>query len=204
MADLGKGSGAFNSATWTLKINTTIISKDSVTEAELADLSNTFYHEARHAEQYFRVARWMAGVGRSASSIARHLGIPGRIATAAKDKPLEPIGLLDELLGDDTERAQEIAEARRWAVSLGPRGRQRYSKVVKELDAAEKAFDAALAAYRASSTEENKEKAKEARDTYKRKYRAYRRFVEEKDAFKVGAGAEEAFKGAESQGTEND
>jgi hypothetical protein len=204
MADLGKGSGAFNSATWTLKINTTIISKDSITEAELADLSNTFYHEARHAEQYFRVARWVAGLGKPASYIAPRLGIPGRIAIAAVDKPLKPAGLLDELLGDGKERAQEIAEAKEWAASLGPIGQKRYSKVVKELDAADKALEEALAAYRASPTEENKEKAKKARDVFKKKYRAYRSFADEKDAFKVGAGAEEAFKSAGSQGSEND
>lgn len=201
MADLGSTSGAFSSAAWTMKISTTIISKDSVTEAELAELSNTFYHEARHAEQVFRVARWMAGVGRSASAIALHLAIPGRIANAAKDEPLEPIGILDQLLGDDNERAAEIAEARRWATALGPAGRQRYSKVVKEMEDAEKAFNEALDAYRASQTDENRKKAKEARDTYKRKYKAYRRLVEEKDAFQVGGEAEQAFQGAGSQGT---
>ncbi len=195
-ADLGSTNGDFSSSTWTMRINTTIISKDSATESELARLSNTFYHEARHAEQVFRVARWMAGVGRSASAIAQHLGIPGRIANAAKAEPLEPIGILDALLGDDSERAAEIAEARQWAVSLGPAGRRRYSKVVDEMEAAEKAFNEALDAYKASQTEENREKAKKARDTYKEKYRAYRRFVEERDAFKTGGEAEQAFQWA--------
>lgn len=195
-ADLGSTSGSFGSATWTMKINANIISKDSVTEAELGALSNTFYHEARHAEQVFRVARWMAGVGRSAKSIAVHLAIPGRIAKAAKAEPLEPLGVLDALLGDDSERAAEIAEARKWATSLGPAGRRRYSGVVSEMEAAEKAFNQALDAYQASQTDENRDKAKQARDDYKRKYQAYRRLTEEKDAFQVGSGAEQAFQGA--------
>lgn len=197
-ADLGSTSGSFSSAAWTMKISTSIISKDSVTEAELGALSNTFYHEARHAEQVFRVARWMAGVGRSAKSIAVHLAIPGRIAKAAKDEPLDPLGVLDQLLGDDSKRAAEIAEARRWASSLGPAGRQRYSRVVAEMEAAEKAFNEALDAYQASQTEENRDKAKEARDEYRRKYQAYRRLAEERDAFQVGGGAEQAFQGAET------
>ena len=61
-----------------------------------------------------------------------------------------------------------------------------------------------LAQQKGRSTEENKEKAKKARDAFNKKYRAYRSFVDEKDAFKVGAGAEEAFKSAGSQGSEND
>lgn len=196
--------GSFSCDTWTLTISQTIISKDSATESELAKVSGTFYHEARHAEQYFRVARWMAGVGRSVRAIAAHLVIPARIAQAAKDDPLEPIGILDSLLGDDNERAAEIAEARRWAVSLSPAGRQRYSKVISEMEAAEKAFNEALDAYQASQTEENREKAQKARDKYKEKYRAYRRFVEEKDAFKVGGEAKQAFTGAGSQGAGSD
>jgi hypothetical protein len=201
MVDLGSGSGAFNSGTWTLKIDKKIISKDSVTEAELAELSNTFYHEARHAEQFFRVARWMAGTHRSAKHIARYLAIPGRIAKVAVDEPLEPIGVLEGLLGEESERAAEIAEARRWMAVLSPTGRRRYGKVIAEMKAAEKAYLAAVDAYKASPTEENKEKIRKAKDTFRKKYRAYRRFADEKDAFKVGGDAEEAFKAAGSEGT---
>ena len=201
MTDLGKGSGAFNSGSWTLKINTNIVSKDTVTEAEMAALSDTFYHEARHAEQFYRVARYVAGLGKSATYISTRLGIPGRIANEATRNKLKEPGVLDELMGTDKELAQEIAEAKEWTEALGPRGQKRYAKVSKELKAASKALDDALAAYKASPTDENKAKVIKARNTYNKKYRAYRNFADEKDAWKVGGKAGEAFKSA---GSEND
>jgi hypothetical protein len=200
MKELGSSNGAFDSAAWTLEINTTIISKDSVTEGELASVSKTFFHEARHAEQYFRVARLQAGVGWSEAKIAKHLRIPGRIAKAAMEAPIKPPDLL-ELFGDETERVKEWKEAREWAYSLGPLGRERYGRIIRELEAAEKAMEAAVAAYQASPTDENKDKAKDARKTYKRKYRAYRRLAEEKDAFKAGSEAREAFESAGGEGS---
>ena len=114
--------------------------------------------------------------------------------------PKEP-GVLDELMGTDKELAQEIAEANEWTEALGPRGQKRYAKVSKELKAASKALDDALAAYKASPTDVNKAKVKKARNTYNKKYRAYRNFADEKDAWKVGGKAGEAFKSA---GSEND
>lgn len=196
MADLGSSSGSFSNVTWTLKVNQSIVSKDTVTEAELAEVSNTFYHEARHAEQYYRVARYVAGLGMSANYIATRLGIPARIAKEAVSNPLKAPGILDEMLGNAKELAQEFEEAKRWTDSLGPVGTKRYKKVMAELKEAEKALEDALAAFKASQTDENKEKVKKARDVYNKKYLEYRNFVEEKDAWKVGGEAEKAFKNA--------
>jgi hypothetical protein len=203
-----KGRGLFDNTSWTMGVDQTIISKDSLTVNEMGKLADTFYHEARHAEQYFRVARWMAGEGKSAGYIARELAIPGRIAKAAWNDPLDPIHPLEELLEINKDRAKDIAEAKAWAKSLGRAGTRKYKKIIKELHDSEKALEAATAAYRQSATKENKEKLKEARETYKKKFKTYRNLVEEKDAWKVGDDAFGAYwkAGGEGvgEGVEND
>ena len=53
-----------------------------------ADVLNTIYHESRHAEQTFRVARTHAGLGQTAAQIAAALQIPEPIAQAAVANPI--------------------------------------------------------------------------------------------------------------------
>jgi hypothetical protein len=54
-----------------------------------AQLLTAVYHEARHAEQDFLIARRMART-MSAEEIATAHGVPPRVAQAAKDQPLAP------------------------------------------------------------------------------------------------------------------
>ncbi|MFD1044751.1 ATP-binding cassette domain-containing protein, partial [Kibdelosporangium lantanae] len=44
----------------------------------VVDLANTVYHEARHTEQWFMIARYLSGQGYSAAGIASTMGIPAR------------------------------------------------------------------------------------------------------------------------------
>lgn len=51
-------------------------------------LVNQAYHEARHCEQFFLIARKRAGNGDDVSKLVRDMGMPLDIATKAVDKPL--------------------------------------------------------------------------------------------------------------------
>lgn len=64
----GSDSGAFSRTTWNIKINPGKFShRAGVTEVgrltldEARDVADTIFHESRHSEQYFRIARVQAG-----------------------------------------------------------------------------------------------------------------------------------------------
>lgn len=81
--------GSFNFPTWAMRLGREALDKPSLTEAEARDLADTVYHEARHTEQWFRMAQLRAVQGLSAPGIATELGIPPNIAQLAKDAPLK-------------------------------------------------------------------------------------------------------------------
>ncbi|RMG61687.1 MAG: hypothetical protein D6722_19325 [Bacteroidetes bacterium] len=86
MADLGQ----FDFTTWSLTLGQAALSVATPTQAQLDDIANTVYHEARHAEQWYNIAQLRAGQGRNAAQIASELGIPNNIATAAVADPIAP------------------------------------------------------------------------------------------------------------------
>jgi hypothetical protein len=67
-----------------------------------AELLTAVYHEARHAEQDFLVARQLAR-SKTAEEIRDAHGIPLHVAQAAKDSPLSP----DDPQADLADRLQE-------------------------------------------------------------------------------------------------
>lgn len=81
-------SGSFSFATWTMDVGAKPLSRKRLSRAGAADLADTIYHEARHAEQWFRMAQFRAGQGLSVRGIAAEFSIPSRIARLAKAAPL--------------------------------------------------------------------------------------------------------------------
>lgn len=189
--NLGSSNGSFSHTTWTLNINTKLVSKTTITEAEVARLSNTVYHEARHCEQFFRAARLWAGDGKKKEKIVAEFGIPGRIAAKAVAKPLKPLGFFESLY--KLNAVAERNEARAWAEALGKEGTKKYVKIMNRLDKAEKDYDTASKAYATSPSVWKFIKMQAARLVYKSAYDDYRSTAEEKDAWKVGGMAEKAF-----------
>ena len=59
-----------------------------VGDEELGRVASAAYHEARHVEQTFRVARKLAAEGADARRIELRLGIPAEVVTAAVERPL--------------------------------------------------------------------------------------------------------------------
>jgi len=116
--------GAFYADDWVMRLNTTRWGKKQgarelkdLTVDEAAAGAATIYHEARHAEQRFRVARMLAADSKAktpadvADEIARTLKLKNRsVAVAAAAKPL----------ADTSANAALRAEASDWqAITVG-------------------------------------------------------------------------------------
>ena len=105
-ADLGR----FDEKDWAFQLNRERFadpSPDSIDQAAEGNpgLAQVVYHEARHAEQYFRIARVKAGMKWKANVIAESFGIPERVTKEAARHPLKGEG-------------PEVQEAESWEASI--------------------------------------------------------------------------------------
>jgi hypothetical protein len=96
---------AFNRGLWQVWFNPDQLGP-GVGEAQFARVANTVYHECRHAEQTFRVARKLATDGLEADEIATAISIPVPTARQAVDDPLP------------RKSKQEWAEASAWQYNM--------------------------------------------------------------------------------------
>jgi hypothetical protein len=87
----GATQGYFAFSSWSMALNAQPFSPDvyeSGSVASHADLLDTVYHEARHSEQWFRMARERAGLGATAAQIVGVMGIPQWVADSACAYPI--------------------------------------------------------------------------------------------------------------------
>jgi len=111
-------AAVFHSTSWTISVNVQAIGHAPNTKIgdlkpeELADFADTFFHEARHAEQRFLMARLAVGKspGKDAKAIASDVAIKESVAGAAikaggglsraeKDKAEELAEFFDKYIG---------------------------------------------------------------------------------------------------------
>jgi hypothetical protein len=157
----GAEAGSFNFENWTLQLDKEIFEKAVLTDEDAADMAETVYHEARHAEQWFMMAQMRAGQGLSAAGIAEEMTIPARIAALAKAKPLargsmealEAFGWFDNIYGSGRERRRAVlidAEQKGKALKAAKAADEKESTSATKarLEAAQKAFDTALERYK--------------------------------------------------------
>jgi hypothetical protein len=169
--DLGTNSGRFSFSVWTMRIGKDPFSGPLPTDAAIADLADTVLHESRHCEQWFRMARFQAGAGKTSAEIATDTQIPPRICDEAVKQPLSAAGV-------------ELTEAQGWWKTLTdlPVLRQAYETAATALEQVKA---------NAASTKEQKDKATKDRDDAFAAYQAVRaKYValpEEADAWKLGA-----------------
>lgn len=148
--------GRFHSGYWQMQLDKDILSKGELTAHEKADLAALVYHEGRHAEQYWLVARWLAGEGlNTGASILTRFRIRRLAADRAARKPLAPKSHTAQLARSwfesrvrdgDRPVARLIAAHAALARATGARPGEAVAK-------AQAAYDAALAAYRAQLLE---------------------------------------------------
>jgi hypothetical protein len=141
----GSASGTFSRVTWDMTINTTKFSdRAGVTKVsdlnldEAAEIADTVYHEIRHSEQYFRIARIRAANSKKtggdvAKEIAADMSIPDAVAQAAAAKPMK----------SRKDNQYMLAEAKGWEqITIGPHAE--YKGIINGWgDEADEARDAA-------------------------------------------------------------
>src|SRR5579884_4270112 len=136
-------------------------------------MADTVYHEARHCQQWFMMARFRAGQGQSAQAIASELGIPANIASAAAANPLK-------------HGSTEALEAKGWYESVYGSGSSHREKVLTGLDKKGEELHKAEEAAKKNPTKENQAKLKKIQAEYDALYKQYRDLPEEADAWRVG------------------
>jgi hypothetical protein len=166
-------AGSFNFPTWAMRIGQARLGGDSISEEDARDITDTVYHEARHAEQWFRMAQLRAGQGLSVAAMVRELGIEARIATAAAALPL-------------ARGSMEAVIAQGWWDSVYGSGREQRNAVLDEVDAAATARTNAEAAHTANPTADTQAALDAANERFDRAFAAYQNLPEENDAWATG------------------
>jgi hypothetical protein len=176
-------AGRFSFSTWTLTLGTEAFAAAAPSSAEIMDAADTVYHETRHAEQWFRMARLKAGAGWKAAKIAFKMSIPLKIAKAAEKAPLTGVG-------------DEVTEASAWYESVYGKGAKARNKTLTDLSKVGAALDKATAALEKleknpKATQKQKDAAQKKVDDLRKKYdeidAAYHALPEEADAWAVGS-----------------
>jgi len=86
--DVGTAAGQLDFQAWNIDLGEKSFATTNVIPAIVAGAADIVYHEARHAEQWHRMARIQAGTGKSAKTIATEMAIPKHVAEDAAADPL--------------------------------------------------------------------------------------------------------------------
>ena len=133
--DLGGDLGRFAFSLWAIRLDQATLDRETLTEAQRADMADTVYHEARHAEQWYRIAQMLAGQGRTADQIRVEMGIPPDIAAEAFGHPLAS-GSMEALIADGWYQSIYGRDSAHRERVLGPTGTfEEYQNLPEESDA---------------------------------------------------------------------
>ncbi len=191
LKDLGDDNGQLDFATWTLELNSERFKKGTPEAADLPGVARTVYHESRHADQWFRMARLQAGLKMKADDIEDKLGIPSSVVKEAVKNPLKGDG-------------PEAQEAKAWFESVYGSKADDRNKTLTDLDDFGTKYRDALAAKAKvdsdpSATDDDKKKAADlvaaTKKRYDEIYAKYRALPEEADAWKLGLKVESGIAG---------
>lgn len=116
----------FDRTTWAIEINAKQVKSllvHTMSEDEVADLAGAVYHECRHAEQYFAIARVLAGEGKRKNKIVTYMTVPPAVVDAAIAKKIRR----------NARTAKMIATVKTWEkITVGVHGK--YKGLVNTLD----------------------------------------------------------------------
>ncbi len=168
--------GSFNFPSWAMRLGRKALDVPSMTQDEARALADTVYHEARHTEQWYRMAQLRGVQGLSPEGIAAELGIPGPIAKLAKDDPLER-GSMQALI------------AQGWWDSVYGGGSAHRDAVLTELDRAGTALAAAQARFDADPSPANQAALDAATARRQRSIEGHEDLPEENDSWATGPAA---------------
>ncbi len=181
--ETGLDAGSFDFELWQMVIGLKALSEAQPDVKQARDVVDTIYHEARHAEQWFRMAQLRAtqlrrGSGKAADDrlvarIVAEMTIPPHIAEKAVKAPLPP-GSMQALI------------AQGWFDSVYGAGRAHRKRTLDELEAAGKALAKARALAKKHPTPANEAALERARIRNREANAAYKNLPEENDAWATG------------------
>lgn len=173
VADIGGATGQFDARTWVLQLSSTVLAAvEGRTTVELALVAGVARHEARHAEQWFEMARLRAGDGLDAAALEAEMGIPLAVAAAAVGQPLVPGSIA-------------ASRARAWWDSIYGAGHDHREATIAGLHASKNAYDEAVRRYHQSPSPATGADVHAAQQAFTPAYAAYRELPEEDDAFRA-------------------
>ena len=82
--------GNLDFRTWEYNVNEDMIKSTSLSDDDAKRLADTAFHESRHAEQWYLVARLRASEGHTPKSIQTETGMPSSVVAIASKNPLAP------------------------------------------------------------------------------------------------------------------
>lgn len=163
-------AGSFSFATWVMRIGRARLEGDSISEEDARNIAATVYHEARHTEQWFRMAQLRASQGLGVAALATELGIEARIARLARAEPLVR-GSMDAVI------------AQGWWDSVYGSGSAHREAVLTEVDRASTERRAAQTAFDTNGTAANQTRLDRANERFATAFAAYQNLPEENDAW---------------------
>ena len=181
LTDVGAAAGQFDFTIWQIQLGQQRFSQATITDESAADIANTIYHEARHAEQWFRMAQMLAGQGKTAREIETQMSIPATIAAQAVASPL-------------AQGSMEALIAQGWYESVYG-GRANYRNgVLQDVLSKKTALNNAQEAYDTNPTPRNEARLNAARRRFEVAYQKYVNLPEEADAHRVGNAVEARYR----------
>lgn len=172
-ADTGAATAQFDFTTWKVQIGKSHFEGDTISDQEMTSLAGTVYHEARHAEQWYRIAQMLAGKKRTAAQIATETAIEVGAVAAAVAEPIQP-GTMEAVI------------ATGWYDSIYGRDSAKREAVLTEVLAAKTAAVKAKKERDANPTPANEAKFFKAKARFDKAFKAYKNLPEEADAHRVG------------------
>src|SRR5262249_38589707 len=193
---LGDTNGHLDFEDWAVTLNEDKLTPGTIDPTKLGELTNTAYHEARHGEQWYQMARHLAEGGTPPSKIAQELDIPQAVAEqAAKEPKMSP---------------QQAADAAKYYDSVYGQGAAHRNQVLGGLDTLPQKVEAARIEYQRVEHDPSVPMAeKQAKfdawlDAYNKaqqNYQDYRNLPAEADAWATGDAVAAAFETSKADTT---
>lgn len=85
---LGGPNGVLRFPTWQVVVDKKLVNSPALSDSQAAALGDTLYHETRHAEQWYQIARRQAAEGIAPAEIARRTQMPVAVTKQAATQPI--------------------------------------------------------------------------------------------------------------------
>jgi hypothetical protein len=187
----GGDGGSFDFQNWTIQLGPDVIRAPHLDVAATAQLADLVAHEGRHAQQWYDIARTLAGAGHTARQIEAATGIKDKVAMKATKDPLSA-----NATGIEGNRRNDALDYHRSVYGSGQAHRRRTLTQLRELPAevirTHQAHHHALTTYGPNhpTTLAADQDRPHATQRYRQQYPSvehdYRALPEEIDAWRVG------------------